>query len=138
MITSLDHVHPALVQLYRQMLDSGESVIVMESIRSMERQIHLYAQGRTGFDKPAHKKVWLKSGLPEPDWRTGSKVTWTLTSRHITGRALDIAIVAGGSVIWKVSCYQDLVARYRDSAEQLGIRNLGKAVGDWMHWEIAG
>ena len=48
----------------------GLNVLITETYRSHERQVYLYAQGRT---------------------RPGNKVTWTMNSRHMSRRAWDIA-----------------------------------------------
>jgi peptidoglycan L-alanyl-D-glutamate endopeptidase CwlK len=45
-------------------------VVVLEGVRTKERQMQLYAQGRTA---------------------PGPKVTWTMHSTHFSGRAVDIA-----------------------------------------------
>jgi hypothetical protein len=52
--------------------EAGDKIRVTEGVRSQARQNHLYSLGRT---------------------RPGSIVTWTLTSNHITGRAIDICFV---------------------------------------------
>lgn len=49
----------------------GHDVQVVETVRSAERQEHLYAQGRT---------------------RPGPVVTWTLDSAHLSGEAADVII----------------------------------------------
>ncbi len=53
--------------------------IVVEGLRTKERQAELYAQGRT---KP------------------GKIVTWTLKSKHIDGKAVDIAPFVAGQIDW--------------------------------------
>ncbi len=55
---------------------AGLNVLITETYRSQERQNYLYEQGRT---------------------RAGSKVTWTLNSRHTSRRAWDICKNVGGS-----------------------------------------
>ena len=51
--------------------EHGHRVEILETVRSQERQEHLFAQGRT---------------------RPGQVVTWTLNSNHRTGRAADLLI----------------------------------------------
>jgi len=53
--------------------------IVIEGLRSRERQAELYAQGRT---KP------------------GRIVTHTMQSKHLTGDAVDLAPILNGAVNW--------------------------------------
>lgn len=53
--------------------------MVLEGLRTKERQAALYAQGRT---------------VP------GKVVTWTRNSKHLTGDAVDLAPVVGGAIPW--------------------------------------
>jgi peptidoglycan L-alanyl-D-glutamate endopeptidase CwlK len=58
--------------------------MVIEGVRTAERQAELYAQGRT---KP------------------GPKVTWTLQSKHLPqkdgfGHAVDLAPISNGKIAW--------------------------------------
>lgn len=55
-------------------------VLVVEGLRSKERQASLYAQGRT---KP------------------GKIVTWTLDSKHILGLAVDLAPYVNRVILWE-------------------------------------
>lgn len=73
---NLEGVHPDLVAVVKQALRIGSiDFMVIEGVRTPERQKALYAQGRT---KP------------------GPKVTWTLNSRHFVnphtgyGHAVDL------------------------------------------------
>lgn len=85
----LDLAHPDLrlvaVLAAKKLQLRGLKMLVLETLRSAERQRELYAQGRT---KP------------------GKIVTWTMQSRHLAGpdgksRALDVAIVNNsGEIDW--------------------------------------
>lgn len=66
------------------MKNAGIDYILTCTRRTQEEQQELWAQGRT---KP------------------GKKVTWTLKSKHIDGRAFDIAIIKNGKVSWNVKDY---------------------------------
>lgn len=73
---SLDGVHPKMVLVAERALALSEvDFVVVEGVRSHERQRELYAQGRT---------------------RPGPKVTWTLKSNHFIntrtgfGHAIDV------------------------------------------------
>jgi peptidoglycan L-alanyl-D-glutamate endopeptidase CwlK len=72
----LKGVHPTLVRVIERAIElSSQDFMVLEGLRTPERQAELYAQGRT---KP------------------GQVVTWTLKSRHFVqadgwGHAVDIA-----------------------------------------------
>lgn len=63
-------VHPDMVRVVERAIEiTKQDFSVLEGVRTAERQRELYAQGRT---KP------------------GKIVTWTLRSRHLTGRAVDL------------------------------------------------
>lgn len=48
--------------------------------------------------------------------------SWTLQSRHITGHAVDFAIVAGGSLVDSIEAYERVwLACWRPAAHQAGI-----------------
>lgn len=84
----LNGVDPRLVSVVKRAFGLWEDefgkngvhrLIVLEGLRTKERQAELYAQGRT---KP------------------GKVVTWTLSSKHIEGRAVDIAPASGKTILW--------------------------------------
>lgn len=72
--------------------------MVVEGLRTKERQAELYAQGRT---KP------------------GKIVTWTLKSEHLVGRAVDLAPVVGGAIPWGKPAAFDEVAQCMFKAAEL-------------------
>lgn len=65
----LDGVDPSLVSVVRRAAEIGPDMIVIEGLRTKERQAELYAQGRTAL---------------------GKIVTWTMESKHITAQAVDL------------------------------------------------
>jgi peptidoglycan L-alanyl-D-glutamate endopeptidase CwlK len=72
---------------------------VVEGRRTKERQAELYAQGRT---KP------------------GKICTWTLESKHIEGKAVDLAPIADdGSIDWKNLKAFDAIAKAMFEAAQV-------------------
>lgn len=69
-LARLDGVDPRLVAIVKRAIQiSTVDFMVVEGVRTLARQRELYAQGRT---KP------------------GKVVTWTLKSKHIEGRAVDL------------------------------------------------
>lgn len=74
-LKALEGVHPDLVRVVKRAITiTPQDFLVLEGVRTPERQRELYAQGRT---KP------------------GKKVTWTLVSNHFKkadgfGRAVDL------------------------------------------------
>lgn len=77
--------------------------MVTEGLRTQARQEELYAQGRTA---------------------PGKIVTWTKTSKHREGKAVDLAPVSDdGSIPWGDFAAFDIVARAMFSAAaELGVR----------------
>ena len=115
---NLATVQPQLQRLGRELLRrlaaEGLTFKVIQGRRTAQEQAALYAIGRT---KP------------------GRKVTWTLKSRHITGRAIDIALFQGKNVVWESKHYN----RAGEIGEQLGLVWGGRWKGgktDRPHFEL--
>lgn len=101
-------VDPRLVAVVRRAVEKLPfNVLVVEGLRSLERQKDLYAQGRT---KP------------------GRKVTWTMNSNHLKqangfGAAVDLAPLNGAQIDWNDLKKFDAIAKAMfEAAEELGIR----------------
>lgn len=78
------------------------NILVIEGVRTKERQADLYSQGRT---KP------------------GKIVTWTLQSKHIDGKAVDVVMLKNGTIDWNDSkAFEDLGRIMLDTAKQLGVK----------------
>ena len=84
----------------------GFDPVVFETKRSLDRQLWLYAQGRT---------------------RKGPKITWTLTSKHITGKAVDIISRSRG---WYWAAFFDAL---RVEGEKVGLHTIPKE-GCHLEW----
>ena len=112
-LEKLKDVHP---DLRRVMLEAIENAPfdfgITEGLRSKERQLELYNQGKSK----------------------------TLNSRHLTGKAVDVVIFIGNEVTWDLKYYKVLsehikaVAKLNDVAIEWG--------GDWksfvdaVHFEL--
>lgn len=96
-------VNPVLVDVVR--LAAGRvpfQLFVVEGLRTKARQAQLYAQGRTS---------------------PGKVVTWTLASKHIDGRAVDLAPLRNGAIDWSSPKDFDAIARAMfGAAAELGHR----------------
>lgn len=74
-LNNLKGVDARLVKVVTRALElTSVDFIVIEGLRTIERQRELYAQGRTA---------------------PGKVVTWTMSSKHLEGRAVDLLPVAG-------------------------------------------
>ena len=104
--TSLDRlqgVNERLVMLVHRALElSTVEFMVVEGLRTKQRQQQLYAQGRTS---------------------KGPIVTWTLNSKHIDGLAVDLAPVVNGKIDWSDSKKFDAIAKaIFMAAAELGVK----------------
>lgn len=69
-LDKLQGVNPRLVSVVKRAIElTTQDFMVLEGLRTKERQAELYAQGRTA---------------------PGNIVTWTMQSRHIDGDAVDL------------------------------------------------
>ena len=112
-LARLEGVHPDLVRVVKKAAAmSSLDFTVLEGLRTSARQKQLYDQGATK----------------------------TMNSRHLTGHAVDLAPMIGGTVRWDWPLYHQLAATVKAAAKaendpiQWG--------GDWRtykdgpHWEL--
>lgn len=106
----LEGVNPTLVSIVRRAAKRLPfSLFVVEGLRTKERQEQLYAQGRT---KP------------------GPKVTWTMKSKHLDGRAVDLAPLIGGAIDWKdLKKFDQIAAAMIEAGKEVGV--LVRWGADW-------
>lgn len=78
-------------------------ITVIEGTRTPERQAQLYAQGRT---------------------TPGPIVTWTLRSKHLDGKAIDLGpLKEDGSIDWDNKArFKEMASLMFAAAEELGIK----------------
>ena len=101
-------------ELLRRLAAEGLTFKVIQGRRTQAEQDALYAKGRT---------------VPGP------KVTWTRNSRHLTGRAIDLALFSGKNVVWESKHYN----RAGEIGEELGLVWGGRWRGgktDRPHFEL--
>ena len=98
----LEGVNPTLVSIVRRAAKRLPfSLFVVEGLRTRERQAELYAQGRT---KP------------------GKKVTWTLHSKHLEGKAVDLAPLIDSAIDWNdLSKFDQIAKAMQDAAKEVGV-----------------
>ncbi|WP_271311779.1 M15 family metallopeptidase [Yersinia intermedia] len=96
---NLKGVNPALVKVVRRALElSTVDFIVIEGLRTVERQQQLYAQGRT---------------------TAGKIVTWTMKSKHIDGNAVDLLPVTGWD---NLASFKAVSKAMFQAASELGVK----------------
>jgi peptidoglycan L-alanyl-D-glutamate endopeptidase CwlK len=112
-ISRLEGVHPDLVRVVKKAAAmSPLDVTVLEGLRTLDRQRQLMSAGATK----------------------------TMNSRHLTGHAVDIAPMIGGTVRWDWPLYHQLAAVVKDAAKAENVPI--QWGGDWRtfkdgpHWEL--
>lgn len=89
---NLTGVHPDLVKIVRKAAESA-SFVVIEGLRTAERQAQLFKAGATK----------------------------TLKSRHLTGHAVDLAVLVGDEIRWDWPLYAKQAEAVKQAAKQLKI-----------------
>ena len=103
---NLKGVHPDLVKVVEKAITLTEiDFRVTEGLRSKTRQIELVNKG-------------------------ASK---TLNSRHITGHAVDVVALIGGSVRWDWPLYDKIAKAFKQAAKELNIPIIWG--GDWKNFK---
>jgi peptidoglycan L-alanyl-D-glutamate endopeptidase CwlK len=112
-LSRLEGVHPDLVRVVKRVAAlSPLDFTVLEGLRTLDRQKQLMASGATK----------------------------TLNSRHLTGHAVDLAPMIGGTVRWDWPLYHQLAAVVKDAAKAENVPV--QWGGDWRtfkdgpHWEL--
>lgn len=112
-LARLEGVHPDLVRVVKKAAAmSSLDFTVLEGLRTSARQKQLYDQGATK----------------------------TMNSRHLTGHAVDLAPMIGGTVRWDWPLYHQLAATVKAAAKAENVPI--QWGGDWRtfkdgpHWEL--
>ena len=94
-------VDEQLAKVVRAVADKYD-ILVIEGVRTKERQADLYSQGRT---KP------------------GKIITWTMQSKHLDGKAVDVVMLKNGTIDWNDSkSFEDLGKIMIAKATELGVQ----------------
>lgn len=112
-LSRLEGVHPDLVRVVKRAAASSPlDFTVLEGLRTLDRQKQLMGLGATK----------------------------TMNSRHLTGHAVDLAPMVGGTVRWDWPLYHQLAAIVKAAAKAEGVPI--QWGGDWRtfkdgpHWEL--
>ena len=110
----LEGVNEALVSVVRRAArNTTVDFIVTEGLRTKDRQAQLFAKGASR----------------------------TMNSKHLTGRAVDLAAMVDGEVRWDWPLYHKLAKAMKDAADECGVKIVWG--GDWRtfkdgpHFELA-
>jgi peptidoglycan L-alanyl-D-glutamate endopeptidase CwlK len=102
----LTGVHPDLVKVIEEAIkESPLDFSITEGLRTKERQKELFDAGKSQ----------------------------TMNSRHITGKAIDIAVLVDGKVTWDFKYYQTAADHIKKVAKELGIDIVWG--GDWQSFK---
>ena len=103
---TLNGVNEKLVRIVVRAAElSTVEFIVTEGMRTVERQKELYAKG----------------------------ASQTMNSKHLVGRAVDLAPVIGGKVRWDWPPFYTLAKAMKDAAKELGVSIVWG--GDWKSFK---
>ena len=119
-LNRLATVHPDLQRVAKRALElTTVDFVVTQGNRTKDEQMRLYGQGRTAAQCIAKG---VPAGYAKPAER---KVTWTLNSNHIGGRAIDVAPYVGGGINWdengKLGLWPKLAQAFKQAARELGV-----------------
>jgi peptidoglycan L-alanyl-D-glutamate endopeptidase CwlK len=126
-LNALSGVHPDLIRVVKRAIEATtQDFMVLEGVRTVQRQRELYGQGRSAAELRA---VGVEPALAKP---TMQKVTWTLKSNHIAradgyGYAVDLVPYP---VDWNDLAKFDAIAdAIMQAAAELGVSI--RHGGDW-------
>ena len=122
-------VHPALRAVVERAINlTTVDFVVVQGNRTRDDQMRLYGQGRTVQQCAA---VGVPAAYAQPG---KAKVTWTLDSNHIGGRAVDLAPYVGGGIEWdnsgKLGLWPRIADAMRSAASDLKVPIVWG--GDWV------
>jgi len=103
MSRKIDDLVPELQEKYAEfkdaMADAELKYIVTQTRRTLSEQTALYAQGRKKLEEVNELRKAV--GWPGLSSSGNIKVTWTMKSKHLEGKAFDIAMLGSdGKISW--------------------------------------
>jgi peptidoglycan L-alanyl-D-glutamate endopeptidase CwlK len=108
-LSRLEYVEPILIKILEEGIKNSPYDFGIPrdgGFRTFRRQQELYARGRT-TEQLIEKGITDLEGIPDK-----SRITWTLKSYHLTGKAFDIfAIDNNGRASWNMK-YLEPIARH--------------------------
>jgi peptidoglycan L-alanyl-D-glutamate endopeptidase CwlK len=105
-LKNLNGVHPDLVKVVQRAIEiSAVDFRVIEGLRTLKRQRQLVAKG----------------------------ASQTMRSRHLTGHAVDLAALVGGTIRWDWPLYDRIAVAVKQAAEDVGVPI--EWGGDWRSFK---
>jgi len=102
----LSKVHPDLQKVFNEAIkDSPLDFSITEGLRTIERQKVLFDAGKSQ----------------------------TMNSRHLTGKAVDIAVIRDGEITWDMKHYQLVASHIKNIAKSMNIDIVWG--GDWQSFK---
>lgn len=113
-LKNLENVHPDLVKVMKESIkDSPLDFAIIEGVRSKERQVQLYNEGKSK----------------------------TLLGRHIEGMAIDLMVYVNGKGTWEFKYYTTVAEHIEKKAKELGIDitwgGRWRSIVDGPHYELS-
>lgn len=139
-LTRLATVDPRMQAVVKRAIQlTPVDFTVTQGNRTRDEQARLYGKGRTASQM-------VVKGLPTAYAKPNeAKVTWTMDSNHIGGRAVDLAPYVNGAINWdengRLAYWPALAKAMYAAAKELGVRI--KWGGEWKdtpdrpHFELA-
>lgn len=126
---TLDPVFKAKVEaMWPEFRAAWLDCFIFEWRRTLQRQYELFGKGRTAA-------TLKKYGVPVQYANPGAKiVTWTLQSKHLEGKAIDIVFDANKDPKIKTPSWNWNYAKLIEIAKKYGVRNLAPI--ETCHFEI--
>ena len=114
-VEKLDGVNSKLIAVVsRAICLSDTDFAVTEGLRTVDRQKMLFAAGKTK----------------------------TMLSKHLIGRAVDLAAIVNGSITWEILFYQRIARAMKKAGNDLDIKIVWggdwKTFHDYVHFELDG
>lgn len=134
-LTTLQGVDPRLQAVVKRAIEITEvDFVVVQGRRTVAQQSALYGKGRT-------RAECIKAGCP-PEYADPQekKVTWSMNSNHLSGRAVDLAAYVRGDISWDVRYYAKIARAMKEAAADHSVDLVWG--GDWVsnkdypHFEI--
>ena len=135
-LSRLEYVEPILIKILEEGIKHSPYDFGIPrdgGFRTFRRQEELYARGRT-TEQLIKKGIVGIEGRPDK-----SRITWTLKSSHMTGRAFDIYAYVDGQASWDLKYLEPIARHLQEVALKHGvILNWGQDLWgkDGAHFQI--